>query len=318
MRNNVQAADEILNKYFPVLDFGFASLVDYMGSDESIEQAARVSYGQGTRKASDTRTLIRYLYNHKHTTPIEMVQLKFHISMPIHAHRQFIRHRMSTTNEYSARYSVVPEVYYDEYTMNIQSKNNKQGRGEDIVEGGDSLKQRIKENEQEAFALYKEAVDGGIAREISRMHLPLNSYTYFYWKIDLHNLLHFLKLRCDSHAQFEIRQFSNVLAGMVKRVAPLAFEAWEDYSFYSSNWTRLDKKLHNFIDTTYGDDECNTFVYTKDYEEVKTHAKSIGMSTREYDEFWTKLAIPEPQNFDLDLTTAKEASYFEQLVKDNT
>ncbi len=313
MRNNVNDADEVLNKYFPVLDNGFVALVDYMGDDECIERAARVSYGKGTRAVNDTKALIRYLYNHRHTTPIEMVEFKFHVSMPIHAHRQFIRHRMSSTNEYSARYSVVPEVYYDEYTMNVQSKNNKQGRSDDIIDT--DLKDRIRDNEKEAFALYKGAVDSGIAREISRMHLPLNSYTYFYWKIDLHNLLHFLKLRCDSHAQFEIREFANVLAGLVQKVTPLAFEAWEDYAFYSHTISRLDKMLHHYIDeTTY--DFCYDGANT-DNPDFKNYAKSIGMTTREYDEFWLKFKIPEVKNFTLDLSKAKDASYFENKTKES-
>lgn len=279
-----------INDYYKVLDNGYVGLIGHMGSDDSIVQAARVSYGKGTKTPSDDKTLIRYLMRNKHTTPIEMVMFKFHISMPLHCHRQFIRHRMSTTNEYSARYSEVPDVIYDDYKLNVQSKNNKQGRSDEVIneEKEGELKGKILKNQKDAFSLYKEALGDGVAREIARMHLPLNSYTYFYWKIDLHNLFHFLKLRCDSHAQFEIRQYANILAGIVKRICPVAFEAWYDYSFLSSNFTKYDKIL------------LNKGIYNNySKEETIEYAKSIGLSSREIDEFWDKIKIPDEKSFDL-------------------
>jgi thymidylate synthase (FAD) len=309
-----------MNQYYPVLDRGFVSLVDKMGDDSSIVQAARVSYGSGTKTVSDDRGLIRYLLRHKHTTPIEMVVFKFHIAMPIHCHRQFIRHRMSTTNEYSARYSVVPEIYYDEYSLNLQSKNNKQGRNDSELENSESFKKRINDNEETAFKIYEEMIEAGVAREVARMHLPLNSYTYFYWKIDLHNLLHFLRLRCDAHAQYEIRQYSNTLAGIVKQCCPLAFEAWEDYSFYASNWTRLDKKFLNYLIYMYGDSNYDfDFKWAKQFydngrsEKHTPKHKEIGMSDRELVEFWDKLEEPEPVDFTL--PEPKDSLYFENMIK---
>lgn len=296
--------ESLKGKYFRVLDKGFISLVDVMGDDSSIVQAARVSYGQGTKAVSDDRNLIRYLLRNKHTTPIEMVTLKFHISMPLHCHRQFIRHRMSSTNEYSARYSEVPEVYYDDYKLNVQSKNNKQGRAEGTVEREQEYKEEVLACEKLAFELYQDMIKDGVAREVARMHLPLNSYTYFYWKIDLHNLFHFLRLRCDSHAQYEIRQFANTLAGMVKVCCPVAFEAWYDYSFAASNFTRLDKELLQYLFKRVLGPEINMLVMknTMCTIKFKEFAKSIGVSDRELAEFWAKLEVPEPQDFDLDET----------------
>lgn len=306
--------EDVIGKYFPVLDNGYVSLIDSMGDDSSIVQAARVSYGKGTKTTSEDRGLIRYLIRQKHTTPLEMVEFKFNISMPIHAHRQFIRHRMSTTNEYSARYSVVPEVTYDDYNINVQSKNNKQGRADGELENRVYFQNRVKQCKKDAFELYNEMVDEGAAREIARMHLPLNTYTYFYWKIDLHNLLHFLRLRCDNHAQYEIRQFANTIAGLVKVICPLAFEAWEDYSFYASNWTRLDQELHDFLVIIKLDDPVRHY---KDNEFIKEKAESIGMSKREVEEFFEKLERKQKVNFDLDLSTARDAAYYENLVKEN-
>jgi len=165
-----------------------------------------------------------------------------------------------------------------------------------------------------SFALYNKMVDAGVAREIARMHLPLNTYTYFYWKIDLHNLFHFLKLRCDSHAQYEIRQFANVLAGMVKYVAPLSFQAWYDYSFQAVNFTRLDRLLLQYILKKGWNIEDVFDVRHKDtigVLHIKKYAKDIGMSDRELQEFHDKTQVPTEQSFDLDLSSAKEASYFE-------
>jgi thymidylate synthase (FAD) len=301
----------VLDKYFPVLDYGFVALKEIMGDDSTIEESARVSYGKGTRKVSDTRNLLRYLMRHKHTTPYEMVTLRFHMSMPIHCHRQHIRHRMSSTNEFSSRYSEVPELMYEDYKLNLQSTNNKQGRSNDeldIVQSG-WIKSQIEGNSEFAFNLYNQCIKGGVAREIARMHLPLNTYTYFYWKIDLHNLFHYLKLRCDSHAQYEIRQYANTMAGIVKAVCPLAFEAWYDYSFQAVNFTRLDRVLQQRI-SVYKEDEQYATI-NKNNESLVKISQEIGMSSREFDEFWHKLSVPDPQSFDLDMSTAKEPSFFE-------
>ena len=299
-----EAAEKIKGKYFKVLDHGHVALKDYMGGDVDIVEAARVSYGKGTKSVSSGRTLIRYLANHRHTTPSEMVVFKFHIAMPIHAHRQHIRHRMSTTNEYSARYSIVPEVIYNEYEIKQQSANNKQGRGNELVSGMDSIKDRVLANEMEAFKLYGELVEAGAAKELARMHLPLNTYTYFYWKVDLHNLLHYLGLRCDSHAQHEIRAYANCMAAMVKEICPLAFEAWYDYNFTAAKFSRQDRKLLSW----YIRFASNATVFdldTDDYltNEVAKKAKSFLMTDREITDWWRKIEPAIEQEFSLEQFT---------------
>lgn len=292
---------DLHGKYFRVLDHGHIGLVDSMGDDSAIVQAARVSYGKGTKATSNDRTLIRYLMNHRHTTPFEMVVFKFNIAMPIHAARQHVRHRASTLNEYSARYSIVPEVLYDDYEIKQQSASNKQGRSDELVSGTGDLKSRVLANEMEAFKLYGELVEAGAAKELARMHLPLNTYTYFYWKVDLHNLLHYLGLRCDSHAQYEIRAYANCMAAMVKECCPLAFEAWYDYNFTAARFSRQDRQLLSWYigfaanSTMFGYD-------SKEYFEnnVKERAKSLGMTDREITDWWKKIEPPAEQEFNLD------------------
>ncbi|NIP81529.1 MAG: FAD-dependent thymidylate synthase, partial [Gemmatimonadetes bacterium] len=214
-RPTIAAAEEILGGYFPVLDHGFVALVDYMGSDEDIERAARVSYGYGTRKVSQTRGLVRYLRRHKHTTPSEMVELKFHVCMPIFVARQWIRHRTANVNEYSGRYSLMPLLFYtpgsDDFAL--QSADNKQGR---LPRGADpelyrEAVQRWEATRRRAADDYEWLVGQDVARELARIDLPLSTYTQWYWKIDLHNLLHFLTLRADPHAQYEIRAYAEVM-----------------------------------------------------------------------------------------------------------
>jgi thymidylate synthase (FAD) len=214
-----------------------------MGSDEDIERAARVSYGYGTRKVSQTRGLIRYLRRHMHTTPSEMVELKFHVCMPIFVARQWIRHRTANVNEYSGRYSLMPLLFYtpagDQFAL--QSADNKQGR---LTTGADEALYRAAaaalggDSGQRAGADYEWLVGQDVARELARIDLPLSTYTQWYWKIDLHNLIHFLTLRADPHAQYEIRAYAEVMAGMLKRVAPLSYEAWIDYGLAAAPMSR--------------------------------------------------------------------------------
>ncbi|MFP3947190.1 MAG: FAD-dependent thymidylate synthase [Gemmatimonadota bacterium] len=245
-RPTVPAAEEILGGYFPVLDHGFVSLVDYMGTDADVERAARVSYGYGTRKVSATRGLIRYLRRHHHTTPSEMVELKFHCAMPMFVARQWIRHRTANVNEYSGRYSLMPLLFYrpehDQFAL--QSRSNRQGR-----EGGRASErlyseavERWEDIRTRAADAYAWMLSEDVARELSRIDLPLSTYTQWYWKIDLHNLLHFLTLRVDPHAQWEIREYGRVMAGIVKRVAPLSYEAWVDYDLEGVRLSRGDRK----------------------------------------------------------------------------
>lgn len=240
-------ADALLDKEFKVLDHGFIRLVDYMGSDESIVQAARVSYGQGTKKVSEDRGLIRYLMRHQHTTPFEMVEFKFHAKLPIFVARQWIRHRSASVNEYSGRYSVMKEEFYVPAPQDIryQSTVNKQGRAEEEVP--EALKEKLLDylisSQKEAYANYKSFVDDGLARELARINLPLSLYTEWYWKIDLHNLFHFLHLRMDTHAQKEIREYAKIMAQMVKTVCPLAFEAFMDYVVESKYFSGIELKI---------------------------------------------------------------------------
>ena len=240
-------ADALLDKEFKVLDHGFVRLVDYMGSDQAIAQAARVSYGEGTKKVTEDRGLIRYLLRHRHTSPFEMVEFKFHIKLPIFVARQWIRHRSASVNEYSGRYSVMKEEFYTPQPADIrfQSTVNKQGRSEEIVP--DEMKERflshLDKSNKESFGQYSQFVDEGLARELARIDLPLSLYTEWYWKIDLHNLFHFLRLRMDSHAQKEIRNYGMVMAEIVKTVCPMAFEAFMDYTVDSVYFSGTELKI---------------------------------------------------------------------------
>ena len=228
------------------LDKGFVRLVDSMGGDDAIVQAARVSYGQGTNKVTQDRGLIRYLMRHRHTTPFEMVEFKFHCKMPIFVARQWVRHRTANINEYSLRYSEARDEFYFPEPDNIQfqSSLNKQGRSGKVP---NDLKQKVldyfKDISERSFSMYQELNEAGIARELARSILPVNIYTEWYWKNDLHNLLHFIGLRSDSHAQYEIRVFSDAMASFVKLIAPHAWEAYQDYVIEGMRFSKIEKSL---------------------------------------------------------------------------
>ena len=302
-RPTTDAAEEILGGYFPVLDHGFVALVDYMGGDADVERAARVSYGYGTRKTSQTRGLIRYLRRHRHTTPSEMVELKFHVCMPIFVARQWVRHRTANVNEYSGRYSLMPLLFYtpEPGHFALQSPDNKQGRrpeGADpklyyeAVERWESLRGRAGRD-------YGWLVEQDVARELARIDLPLSTYTQWYWKIDLHNLFHFLALRADPHAQYEIRAFAHVMAGMLKRVAPLSFEAWVDYEFAGAPLSRGElAALRQLIEV---DPAGAGGVRARGGAALDADAlKGCGLSRREIAELGDKLRVHEIPAFDLD------------------
>ena len=228
------------------LDKGFVRLVDSMGGDDAIVQAARVSYGKGTSKVSQDRGLIRYLMRHRHTTPFEMVEFKFHCKMPIFVARQWVRHRTANINEYSLRYSQARDEFYypDPEHIQFQSALNKQGRmGEVPAELKQKVQDYFKEISERSFAIYSELNEAGIARELARSVLPVNLYTEWYWKNDLHNLLHFIGLRSDSHAQYEIRVFSDAMDQSVKAVAPFAWEAYQDYVVKGMRFSRIEQSL---------------------------------------------------------------------------
>jgi len=228
------------------LDKGFVRLVDSMGGDDAIVQSARVSYGKGTSKVSQDRGLIRYLMRHRHTTPFEMVEFKFHCKMPIFVARQWVRHRTANINEYSLRYSEARDEFYfpDPDHIEFQSTLNKQGR---IGEVDEDLKKKVqayfKEISDRSFEIYCELNEAGVARELARAILPVNLYTEWYWKNDLHNLLHFIGLRSDGHAQYEIRVFSDAMATYVKQVAPFAWEAYQDYVVNGMSFSKIEQSI---------------------------------------------------------------------------
>ena len=243
-RATVPALEEVLYEPYPVLDHGFVRVIDYMGDDGAIVQAARVSYGRGTKRVSEDRGLIRYLMRHRHTTPFEMCEIKFHVKLPIFVARQWIRHRTANVNEYSARYSILDNEFYVPAPEQLaaQSAANRQGRG-DLLAGAEAERvlDMLRGDAMQLYSHYEEMLnegeDGeaadpsrqGLARELARMNLSLNFYTQWYWKVDLHNLLHFLSLRADPHAQYEIRVYTDAMLDSVRRWVPLAYEAFEDY-----------------------------------------------------------------------------------------
>jgi thymidylate synthase (FAD) len=220
----------------PVLDHGFVRVVDYMGDDAAIVQAARVSYGAGTRTARDDAGLIRYLMRHWHSTPFEMCEIKLHVKLPVFVARQWIRHRTASVNEYSARYSILDREFYipEPAHLAAQSRVNNQGRG-DVLEGEEAARvlATLRRDAETAYDHYEAmlSTEGqqGLARELARMNLPANVYTQWYWKIDLHNLFHFLRLRADPHAQYEIRAYAEALCEVVRDWVPAAYAAFEDY-----------------------------------------------------------------------------------------
>ena len=228
----VPQAEAILDKEFPVLDKGFVRLVDYMGGDARIVQAARVSYGAGTKTVREDAGLIDYLLRNQHTSPFEQVVLTFHIKLPIFVARQWVRHRTARMNEISGRYSVMQNEFYlpaDE-DVAVQSADNKQGRSAEAVSAEfiGATKELLAKGQQEAYSAYTRLVDSGLAREIARINLPLALYTEIYWQCDLHNLMHFLKLRLDGHAQKEIRDYGKVILEIARKVAPLTIASFEN------------------------------------------------------------------------------------------
>jgi thymidylate synthase (FAD) len=244
MTSRAELVEDLRWQKFQVLDDGFVCLVDVMGDDSSVVQAARVSYGEGTKKVSDDRTLIRYLLRHRHTTPFEMAEIKFLVRVPMDCWRQWIRHRTANVNEYSTRYSLAIDSTQttppDEWRT--QAASNRQGSGEPLpVDLGEKLSASEREFQNTARQLYQDRIDQGVAREQARKDLPLSTYTEAYWKIDLHNLLHFLSLRMDSHAQQEIRDYATTIGEkIIQPLFPIVWEAFQDYRMQAMYFTRLD------------------------------------------------------------------------------
>ena len=242
------ALEEILFEAIPVLDHGFVRVIDYMGDDAAVVQAARVSYGKGTKKVSEDKGLIHYLMRHRHSTPFEMCEIKFHVKLPIFVARQWIRHRTANVNEYSARYSILDREFYIPAPQHLaaQSAANRQGRG-DVLTGAEAARvlDILKQDSGTAYDHYVEMLNEteagetigaekqGLARELARMNLSLNFYTQWYWKIDLYNFMHFLSLRADPHAQYEIRVYAEAMLDVLKRWVPLTAEAFEQHRLHA-------------------------------------------------------------------------------------
>ena len=265
--------EAVLYKPIEVLDHGFVRVIDYMGDDSSIVQSARVSYGKGTKKISNDKGLIKYLMRHRHSTPFEMCEIKFHIKLPIFIARQWIRHRTANVNEYSARYSILDKEFYIPSAENLaaQSAINNQGRGDALTDDeASNVIQILKKDAEQTYSNYETLLNensggniideskSGIARELARMNLTLNTYTQWYWKIDLNNLLHFLALRADDHAQYEIRVYADIMLDIVKRWVPLTYAAFEDYRIggteLSAKEITLMKKLLKGEKVSYEDE----------------------------------------------------------------
>ncbi len=281
--------EAVLYKPIEVLDHGFIRVIDYMGDDSSIVQSARVSYGKGTKKISNDKGLIKYLMRHRHSTPFEMCEIKFHIKLPIFIARQWIRHRTANVNEYSARYSILDKEFYIPSAENLaaQSAINNQGRGDALTDDeASNVIQILKKDAEQTYSNYEtllnESSEGniidesksGIARELARMNLTLNTYTQWYWKIDLNNLLHFLALRADDHAQYEIRVYADAMQDIVKKWVPLTYEAFEDYRI---GGTELSAKEVNLM--------------RKLLKGEKVSFEEEGLSKREWSELQRKFEI---------------------------
>ena len=242
-RITVPDAEVLLDQEIKVLDKGFVRLVDYMGGDQRIVQSARVSYGEGTKTVRQDRALIHYLLRNWHTSPFEQVQLTFHCKMPIFIARQWIRHRTARLNEISGRYSVMKDEFYvpEPSKVSYQSSENKQGRGGVLpLDEAMAVIAQLEREQKEAYAGYTSMLDQGVARELARTNLPLSLYTEWYWQIDLHNLFHFIRLRADAHAQYEIRAYADALAQCAKAVAPMAYEAFEEHIVGSISFSRAE------------------------------------------------------------------------------
>ena len=274
-------------KYVPVLDHGFVGLVDYMGSDDAVVQAARVSYGKGTKSINTDRGLIRYLMRHEHTTPFEMCEVKFHIKLPIFVMRQLVRHRTASLNEYSARYSVITDEFYipNKEQLKEQSKNNKQGREGDLSEEErEYIIESMKTTWDYNYNTYEYYINNyNLARETSRTVLPVGGYTECYWKSNLKNFLNMARLRMDAHAQWEIREFAGAMYKLIKPLFPATCEAFEDYQIDAVKVSGLEVPLLRRLISR------NTWLdMLEDYRNEENLAKNFGLSSRELEDFKNK------------------------------
>ncbi|MGK2905854.1 MAG: FAD-dependent thymidylate synthase [Desulfuromonadales bacterium] len=289
--------DGLLGVKFPVLDDGFIRVIDYMGTDASIVQAARVSYGAGTKKVSEDRNLIRYLLRHRHTTPFEMCELKLHVRVPMDCWRQWIRHRMASVNEYSTRYSVAVDACRttrpDEWRS--QSEVNKQGSGAAISpELGAELSKAESEFHVISKELYAKRLECGVARELARKDLPLSTYTEAYWKVDLHNLLHFLALRMDAHAQYEIREYAQLIGReIVSKWVPYTWEAFLEYRFNGLHLSDSETRVLALLGQG-KQAEARQLLHEMHWLEEKQAAIKESREATEFKEKLQKMGIPVP------------------------
>ena len=290
-RVTAKELEKILYNAIPILDHGFIRVIDYMGDDTSIVQAARVSYGKGTKKVSTDAGLIKYLMRHWHSTPFEMCEIKYHVKLPIFIARQWIRHRTANVNEYSARYSILDKEFYLPATENLatQSQNNRQGRGE-VLEGerAKNVLDILKKDAEQTYKNYETMLnvryDGtvidengiGLARELARMNLTLNTYTQWYWKTDLLNLMNFLRLRADSHAQFEIRAYADAMLDTLKKWVPITYEAFMDYRVGGTEVSTKGK-----------------LIIQKLIQGKKVDLESSGLSKREWNELMEAFSLKD-------------------------
>jgi len=263
-RPNVPALDAILGHQFKALDKGFVRVIDYMGNDAAVVQAARVSYGEGTTKLSDDEALTNYLLRHAHTTPFEMCELKLHCKMPMFIARQWVRHRTASINEYSARYSILKDEFYVPEASQVmtQSNTNKQGR-DDLLSPKitEAWLETIVGMSDTAYSVYEGATRAGMARELARINLPVSTYTEWYWKVNLHNLLHFLKLRADPHAQYEIRVYADIIVNIIKEWVPITYAAWLNHSFNAVKFSgKAMDAIKAMIVTHYDDKSVKDFL----------------------------------------------------------
>lgn len=237
---------ERINKNFPVLNQGFVRLVDVLGDDARVVQAARVSYGAGTKTVREDAGLIDYLMRHRHTSPFEMVSFTFHLKMPLFVARQWIRHRTASLNEISGRYSVMKEEFYlpEAAQVRYQSQDNKQGRGAALHnDQAERIIQQMQQGQEREYQDYEALLDDDVARELARINLPLSLYTEMYWQMDLHNLFHFLKLRMHHHSQYEIRVYAETIAAIVKEIVPLCYQAWQEHVLHGVNFSQQELAL---------------------------------------------------------------------------
>ena len=281
--------------YIKIHDHGFVGLVDHMGSDAAIVEAARVSYQTGTKATRTDRALIRYLMRHKHTSPLEMCEVKLHIRAPIFVLRQLLRHRTASINEESGRYSEIREMFFSPALGDLapQSLDNKQGReGEFPLHKQKAIRNVIEANNEYSYASYKALLGEDLARELARITLPLTAYSSLYWKIDLHNLLHFLTLRTDSHAQKEIRDYADAILEIIRPLFPYAVEAWEDYQQQAKTLSRMDRDLLAAL-IRRSNLKTQWMAMVEEARGEKVLAEKFGMSGRELRDFVLLFDLPD-------------------------